>query len=310
MAVHSPWASIWRASVVLLVVAVGGCQAERPTTTTTRPTTRGPFPVTVTDDLGHRVTVKRAPQRIVSLAPNVTEMLFALRLGDRIVGVTEYCNYPPEAKRKPKIGGYARPSAERILSMRPDLVVASRGNPPEVLRQVGRAGVPVYGADPQTIAEVIALARKLGLLTGQRRTGDGLASALAQRVAAIASKTATVPEERRPQVLLVVSDQPLFVAGTETYLDDLIRTAGGRNAAAAYRGFSKLGQEAAATLSPDVILTTVSADRAAERIKRSPLGRSPAARQGRIHALNEDIISRPGPRVADALEQIAALLRR
>lgn len=307
MAAPSPWAWTWRVSVALLIVAAAGCRAQQPAATR-RATTRGLFPVTMTDDLRHRVTVERAPRRIVSLAPNATEMLFALGLGERIVGVTNYCNYPPEAKRKPKVGGYARPNAERILSMRPDLVVASRGNPPEVLRQVERAGVPVYGADPQTINQVIALARKLGRLTGRRQPGERIAADLARRVEAIRSRSASLPEEQRPQVLLVVSDEPLFVAGSETFIDDLIRTAGGRNAAAGYRGFSKLGREAAAMLAPDVILTTLPDDRAVDRIKHSPLGRSPAAREGRIYALNEDIISRPGPRVADALEQIAPLL--
>ena len=124
---------------------------------------------------------ERKPERIVSLAPNVTEMLFALGLGDRVAGVSENCDYPPAAKQKPKVGGYVRPSAERILSVRPDLVVASRGNPPEVLRQVERAGVAVYAADPQTIDQVIALARRLGRLTGEPQSGRALATDLSRR---------------------------------------------------------------------------------------------------------------------------------
>lgn len=309
----SRWASIWRVSLALLIAAgAAGCHGERPTP---KPRAAAPsgFPVTVTDDLGHQVTVERKPERIVSLAPNVTEMLFALGLGERVVGVSENCNYPPEAKRKPKVGGYARPSAERILSVRPDLVIASRGNPPEVLRQLERAGVAVYGADPQTIDQVIALARRLGRLTGEAQAGRSLASDLGQRVKRIRARTSRIPEDQRPQVVLIVSDEPLFVAGSETFLDDLITSAGGRNAAADYRGFSKLSQEAAATLTPDVIITTVGKVDADGEVIRVPGAfdhRRVAARPPpyRVCAVDEDVVSRPGPRVPEALERIEKLL--
>jgi iron complex transport system substrate-binding protein len=288
-------------------LAVAGCGGRPRRAAPAATPTRG-FPVTVTDDLGHRVTVEREPRRIVSLAPNVTETLFALGLGERVVGVSEACDYPPAAVKKPRVGGFARPSVERVLSVKPDLVIASRGNPPDVLRQIERIGVPVYGADPETIDAVIALARILGRLTGDADAGAALARDLSRRVKAIEAASAQLTTDERPRVLIVISDEPLFVAGSKTFIDDLIRAAGGRNAASEYPGFPRLGQEPAAMLRPDVIVTTVPGKQAVEDIARSSLSTSPAVEHARVYQLDADIVTRPGPRLVDALGQLHALL--
>jgi len=287
-----------------------GCAAPRGRPQPTNRARVPGFPVTVTDALGKRVTVQQPPRRIVSLAPNTTEILFALGLGQRVVGVSDDSNYPPAAASKRKLGGVAVPSLERIVALAPDLAVGNRLNPRAVLEKLRASRIPVYAADPQTVEQVFDTTQVIGKLTRTVIRADRLARDLRARVRRIQQQAGS--KGARPSVLFLLSDQPPWVAGRETFVDDLIRIAGGRNVANDVKGFAALSLESLTLRSPDLILVgmMVPAADAVRRMRRLPgLSSTAAARHGRIYALNPDLVLRPGPRVVQGLEEMARLIR-
>ena len=298
----------------LVCVLAAGCGRQQPQSRhggRSYESTRVPgFPVTVTDALGNRVTLQQPPQRIVSLAPNTTEILFALGLGRRVVGVSDDSNYPPAAANKPKLGGVAVPSLERIIALSPDLAVGNRLNPRAMLEKLRASHIPVYAADPQTVEQVLDNIQAIGRLTGTTPRAQRLVRDLRAQVRQIRSAQ---PKGKRPSVLFLLSDQPPWVAGRETFVDDLIRLAGGRNVANDVQGFAPLSLEAIALRNPEVILVgmMVPAADAVRRVRRLPgLSTTTGARQGKIYALNPDLVLRPGPRVVEGLSEMAEVMNR
>lgn len=266
--------------------------------------------MTVRDALGNNVTVRAEPQRIISLAPAMTEILFALGLDKKIVGVTEYCNYPPAARSKPKIGGIVNPSVERILAQRPQLVLGMRLNPKPVLRAISRAGVPTYAAEPRSVEEVMTTIATIGALTGRRQDAERLVKSLRSRLAAVAHKIQKLP---RPTVMFLCSQDPLWVAGADTFPDHAVRLAGGRNAASDVKGYKQYDAEMLLARDPDVILLTSmegGKDEAQLRafIERPSMRGLSAVRKRRVHVINADIVDRAGPRIVEAIEQLAPKL--
>lgn len=274
------------------------------------PPARTSFPITLTDALGQRVTVRAKPQRIVSLAPAMTETLFALGLGDRVVGVTEYCDYPPAARSKPKIGGIVNPSLERILAQQPDLVLGMRLNPKPLLAALIHAGVPAYAADPRNVEQVLETIEAVGALTGQREGAQRLTRSLRARLGAVQRASGT---SARPTVILLYSDQPLWVAGSGTFPDDVIRLAGGRNAASKVTGYKQYSVEALLAANPDVVfLTSMEGgdDQARLRafLNRPSMRNLDAVKNRRVYLINADIVDRAAPRIVEGVSQMAQRL--
>lgn len=179
------------------------------------------------DAVGRTVTVPEAPERIVSLVPSVTETLFALGLGGRVAGVTEFCTYPPEAAARPRVGSYASPSLEAVAALAPDLVFASADmTRPAAVSRLEALGVPVYVVYPRSLAQTAWTLRAIGAVAGAPDAGERLAAELE---AAVRRVEAAVSGRARPRVLLCVMVQPLVAAGPGTLADDLIAAAGGRN---------------------------------------------------------------------------------
>jgi len=271
---------------------------------------RAAFPVTVRDALGRRVTVRAAPERIVSLAPAMTEILFALGLDKQIVGVTEYCNYPAAARSKVKIGGIVNPSVERILAQRPQLVLGMRLNPKPVLSALVKAGVATYAAEPRSVADVMRAIATVGALTDRRAAAAKLVKGLGSRLRAVESKVRGLP---RPTVMMVYSDAPLWVAGADTFPDEAIRLAGGRNAAGDIKGYKQYDVEMLLARDPAVIVLTSmeggnDAARLAAFARRPSLRNLSAVKRGRVFLVNADLVDRAGPRIVEGVEQIAARL--
>jgi len=269
------------------------------------------FPVTVMDALGHEVVVPpRTPQRIVSLAPAMTEILFALGLERRIVGVTEYCDYPAAAKAKPKIGGIVNPSVERVLAQTPDLVIGMRLNPKPVLRALANAGIPTYAADPHNIEQVVHTIAAVGALTGRRGQAQELTDRLRAHVQAVQER---VNGRTQPTVMLLYSQNPLWVAGGGTFPDHLIRLAGGRSAASDVRGYKQYSVEMLLARDPDVIILTSMGSEKDEAqlrgfVQRPSMRALSAVRRRRVYVVNADLVDRAGPRIVEGLEQIAGKL--
>ncbi len=183
--------------------------------------------VTVTDDFGEIITIRGTPQRIVSLAPSNTEILYALDLDDRVVGVTDYCNYPPEAADKPRVGGYSTVNIEKVIAAEPDLVLAALGNTEDVVNRLRSLGLTVVSLNPLTVEDVLHDIELLGVVTGQEEEASTLVGELRARVEAVTGKTETL--EEKPSVTHVVWYDPIWVSGRDTFQDEVIRMAGGVN---------------------------------------------------------------------------------
>jgi iron complex transport system substrate-binding protein len=275
----------------LFALIVGFCSSPAGAT--------GAFPQTIRDARGATLTLRSAPRRIVSLAPGTTEMLFALGLGARVVGDTTYCDYPAAARTKVKIGD-VNANYEKIVALRPDLIVASDANKTAALR-LASLRQPVLNIAPTSFGAVEQSLRLLGRATGTERQAQSVIAQMEHKrklAAALAARDAG----HRPRVLIVVGVAPLWVAGTQTFMSDIVVLAGGVNAVNVPQ-YSSYSREAVLAHPPDVILADAKTTAA---LRADPVLRAlPAARAGRFVTLPGSDLWRPGPRLADALLQIA-----
>lgn len=263
-----------------------------------------------TDSMGRQVSVDGEPERIVTLAPSLTEIVYFLGLGDRVVGVTDFSSFPPDADRKPKVGSYVNLNAEKIISLAPDLVVGTAdGNQPRVVELLEKAGIPVFIVNPRDLRQVIETVVDIGRVCGVPEKASALAGDLSARVDRIVSRTA---DRERPVVFLQVNPKPIMTVNGNTFSSDLIRLAGGLNMARDEPiTYPRISLEAVIQLRPEVIIVS-SMDRGGEfeQVKRQwlKLPIIPAARSGRVHLVDSDLIDRPSPRVVDGLEILARLI--
>ena len=288
------------AIAITLIALLVGCGKTQPA-----PTATPVAPITVVDDVGNTVTLNTEPQRIISLAPANTEILYALGLGDRVVGVTEYCNYPPEAAEKPKVGGFSDVDLEQVVGLEPDLVLATSLHTSEVVPALQERGVPVFVADPQTVLGVLETIRTIGHITGEDQAAAALTSQMQERINAVQE---TIKDAPRPRVFWELGPE-LYTAGPGSFLNDLIVMAGGENVAAdAESPWPQLSLEAIVLKDPAiVVLADHNYGETAETVTQRPgWGNITAVREGRIVELtDDDIFSRPGPRIVEGLEFLA-----
>lgn len=262
---------------------------------------------TLPDMLGRPVTIPDGPLRLVSLAPSLTEIVFALGRGDWLVGVTEFSDYPPAAGSKPRIGGPMTPDLERVVQLRPDLVLATtEGNPRDKVAEITRLGIPVFAVKPDGYAGVLASIRTLGRLLRAEVEAAALSQEMERRTAAIRRAVGGRP---RPRVLYLVWTDPLIAAGPSTFIHDLIGMAGGENVVRERAvPYPRLSWEEVLVSAPEVILVAThvgGGDRPLNGGGWNAWPSIPAVRTGRIIALPGDTIHRPGPRVVDGLERLA-----
>lgn len=313
------------AVAALVLLALGGCRSIQRTGQSPSGPKMYPvasdWPRALSDDLGNTVTFKEAPQRLVTLSPNLTEIIFLVGAGEQLVGRTDFCDYPPEALDKPSIGGIINPSLEKLVSRQPDLVLAARGVDMAFLDRLGEMNIPVLAYDPQTLDDVVALVQRLGQLTGHDQQGAEAADKLAKRKVQVeANSHRWTGVELR--VLFIVSREPLFVAGVTSFINDVIRTCGARNAIAGlphvdqHRPWPQVSREAIIAADPQLIIAQThgaggdetSAGVLAE-LRATPAWREVAAvHTGQVYTINDDLVARPGPRLFEGLEQISQLL--
>ena len=272
------------------------------------------FPITVTDSLGRKITINRLPQRIVSLAPSNTEILFALGLDDRIAGVTDYCDYPEKAKLKQRVAGYMTPDLEKLVTIAPDLVFAESIHEKTVLPALEKVGLNVIVLSSHTVDEIINNITLVGQVTGRSMAAQRLTQQLSGRINAITSKTARLLAAERPRVMYVIWYDPVWTMGGKTYIDDLITKAGGANIFSTDFEESRIvSPESIVNKNPQVVIVTgmaTSADSIAGNLKQqSWMQSTDAIKNNRIYKLSDaNLIERPGPRIVDGLEEVAALL--
>jgi iron complex transport system substrate-binding protein len=271
-------------------------------------------PTVITDQLGRTVTLKTThPQRIVSLAPSHTETIYALGLSDRLVAVTDYCNYPPEAKEKPSVGGFSTPNIEEVVAMNPDLVLATEIHQAEIIPQLEARGLTVVAVNPTTIDEVIESMTLIGKVTGAEKEAASLVADMEKRVKAVTDKTGNLPEAQKPRVLYIVWHDPLMATGTGTLHDELIRTAGGINVAGDLEGYATISLEAVIAANPQVLMAGIGMGTGEDLPYQfittdERLGETDARQNGRVYAIDTDLVGRPGPRIVEALEQFAGFI--
>ena len=248
------------------------------------------------------------PQRVVSLAPSVTETLFALGFGDRVVGVTTYCDYPAAAKRLPKIGGFINPSLEAIAAARPDLVIGVRDSShPVKTKEIENLGIQVVLISITSLDDILNSFRSIARLLGRPEAGDKLAHKVTRQFEEVKKRVAPVP---RRSTLLAVGLRPLVAVGGKNFIDELISLAGGENIAGnAAQPWLNLPDEYVVAKAPQVIIQAgMGSDRGTSAKYWGDLKSIPAVKEGRVYSYPSDKILRPGPRLGEGLEEIARLV--
>jgi iron complex transport system substrate-binding protein len=262
---------------------------------------------TLRDMVGRELRLSHPPQRIISLVPSVTEIIFALGGEEKLVGVTDYCDFPPAAKQKPKVGSMLSPSLEIIVASRPDVVVATdSGNRKETMAEIDRLGIPVFIINPNNLSELMTAIAMLGELTGRKEAVAPLITGLTRRVDRVVRAVRPYP---RPKVLYALWPEPLIVPGRDSHLSELIELAGGANVTASdSRSYPRYSLEAVITTAPEVIVLALHGGGGIPRSRaRWESLDIPAIRNGRVYPVDGNVLHRIGPRMVDGLELLARL---
>jgi iron complex transport system substrate-binding protein len=295
------------ATALLLGAILVVCSCSRPTLSPTSETTAA-IRVFV-DESGRKVTVPAKIERFVSLAPNLTEVVYAIGAGDRLVGNTTFCNYPAEANKVAKVGDTMQPSIERILALRPQLVLVSTASQLEAFtKQLNEHRIAVYITDPHDLEGVFHSIVSVGDLLNESVAASELVKKLRARSEKVEHAIAGLPPV---SVFFQLSGQPLYTAGKSSFVTNLIERAGGRSVTSdVNEAWPRLSDEAALASRPEaVIMLSGDAMGAAANTKVAPaLRNSPAVQSGRVYQIDGDLLTRPGPRLVDGLEQIARAL--
>jgi iron complex transport system substrate-binding protein len=264
---------------------------------------------TVIDDYGRAVTVPKNPRRIISLAPGCTEIIFAVGLGTRVVGVDDNSNYPEAAKNITKIGSYLNPNLEVMVSLEPDLILASDMTSKECITSLKEKNLTVFVLAPKAIQGIIRDIRLVGIIGKKTKEADNLTNSLEQRINAITLKTKS-NTLYTPRVY--VEYYPYWTCGPESFGNDLISMAGGKNiAGATTTAYSEITNEFVVGSNPEIIVFTVglhSSTTIKDIISRIGWDKFDAVKNNKIYTIDDDIISRPGPRIVDALEHLTRLI--
>jgi iron complex transport system substrate-binding protein len=266
------------------------------------------FPISMKDATGIEVTITKEPKRIVSIIPSSTEITFALGLGPKVVGVTNWDNYPPAVKTIQKVGGL-EVNVEKVVSLQPDLVLAHPSNG-KAISALRKLGLQVLVVDPKSLDDTFASIKMIGRATGTEKKADELVSKMKKERDEVVQAVAAIPSEKRKKVWLEV-DPKLFTAGKNTFLDELIGLAGGKNVMHDVNGWAQVSEEKVIAQNPDVIFVTYGyyeKDAVAQVKQRKTWRNLTALRTGQVFALDSDLVNRPGPRITQGLKQMAAYL--
>ncbi|WP_027408647.1 ABC transporter substrate-binding protein [Anoxybacteroides tepidamans] len=294
-----------------LIAACGSNEASKTTNESdTKQETKAAFPVTVKDGLGQDVTIQSEPKKIVSLIPSNTEIAYALGLGKKIVGVSDFDSYPEDVKNKEKIGG-TEFNVEKIISLKPDLVLAhasSAHNSKEGLQQLKDAGITVLVVnDAKTFDDVYHSIELIGQATGTTKKADEIINHMKTKLEQIKEKAKNV--KHPVKVWVEVSPAPeIYTAGKGTFIDDMLQAISAKNVAGDQQGWPMITEEKAVSFNPDVIITTYGyyVKDAAKQVMARPAWKNvPAIKNKQVYDVNSDLVTRPGPRLIEGVEELA-----
>jgi iron complex transport system substrate-binding protein len=244
------------------------------------------------------------PVRVVSLAPSVTEVVYALGQDQRLQGVTQFSNYPPEAMNLPRVGSYVHLDVEKIVSLRPDLCLAIKdGNPIDVIRRLEGLNIPVYAVDPKNLDAVMEMISDVGELLDAIQQSEMIVKNMKERIETVKSTVSVTLD--RPKVFFQIGISPIVSVGTETFLHELITLAGGYNLTHGEVAYPRMTIEQVLNMAPDVlIITSMTRGQSFEAVKAQwkRWKSIPAVKNDRIYLVDSDIVDRPSPRLVDGLE--------
>jgi len=260
----------------------------------------------VKDSLGREILIEQAPKKIISVSPAITEILFALGLEEEIIGVSNYCDYPQQATTKEKMGGFENPNLELIAASEPDLVFVSAGVQEEVIGKLEQLNIKVVALDADTIEEVLENIILAGIFTGKDKEAQELTADLKARMAEVTSK---VKDRPKPKVFYEVWDEPLMSAGSSSFIHNIIETAGGINVAADNsKRYYTYSIEKLLEVDPDFYFINTHSHTPQDIKKRAGYQALKAVQNNKVFTLEDNLISRAGPRVIDGLEQMARII--
>lgn len=266
--------------------------------------------VNVTDQLGRRMAIPQDPGRVVSLAPNITEIVYALGQAHRLVGVTTYSNYPAEAASLPKVGSYVHLDLERIVSLAPDLCLAIKdGNPIAAASRLESLGIPVYAVDPRDLDSVMDTMSRIGGLLQAENQAEKFVQGMRRRIQAV--ETLVKKTDDRPGLFFQIGVSPIVSVGTNTFIHELIVRAGARNLAEGDISYPRFSKEQVLGMMPDIIIASSMARADVfEKIKADwyQWKNLPAVKNDRIYFQDSNLFNRPSPRLVDALEILVRLV--
>lgn len=247
-------------------------------------------------------------QKIISLAPSTTEILFSLDLADKVIGVTTFCNYPPGALKKEKIGTFSQPDIEKIVFLKPDIIFATGLEQAPTVERLRRLNLKVYVSDPSNMRELFVSIRKIAKLTGKEAASELLIKQMKSKIKKVASKVKKISQNKRTKVFVEIWHDPLMTAGKGTFIDELIQLAGGVNIAYdTPRPYSYFSAEQVIKRNPDCIILGYMTEEKAVDVIKNRLGWNgiKAVKNNRVYSdINSDLFIRPGPRLTQGLEEI------
>ena len=293
---------LWCGIFVLVISALSCTRSTSPSTKTSSNSRE------ITDDAGRLIALPQRVDRVVSLAPNLTEIVFAVGGGESLVGDTTYCDFPAAAQSIEKVGDTLHPSLERIIALRPQVVLVSTASQLEVFtQQLQSHNIAVFVTDPHDLEGVFRSITEVGEIIGKAEQAGILVAKLRERAAAVDSAVKGSP---RIRLFYQLSAEPLYTAGRDAFVTDLIKRAGGESVTADVPGaWPKYSAESALAARPDaVILPTGGSMGEGNSNVAEALSKSPAAQHGRVYKINDDHLVRPGPRAVDGLEEMAKAL--
>jgi iron complex transport system substrate-binding protein len=262
------------------------------------------------DEVGREVSLPFLPKRIVSLAPNITEILFSLGLDEEIVGVSIHCNFPEKAKSKVRVGSYISLDFEKIIFLNPDLIIATAaGNTRDMVDRLGKLGFQTYVIYPKNFNDILKSIAHIGQLVNREKEARVIIEGMRERSQRVIKLTKGLP---RPKVFIQIGDIPIVTVGKGSFADDLIRLAGGENIAGKDKEvYPRFGMEEILKRAPEVIVISSMNPKADYQKTFQEWARwktIPAVKNGRIHLIDSDLLDRPSPRIVDGLEELARVL--
>lgn len=307
---------------ILVAASLAGCGGNAPSGQTDAPQTtpqentaqqsakQTTYPLTVKDATGKEVVFASAPQRIVSSSPAETEILFALGLEDRIVAVSDFDDYPEAAKAKPKIGGVVKPNEEAILAQTPDMVIGGISMEQAVADKLKSLGMPVYITHPKTMDEILGNILTLGVITNTQEQAEKVVAQMKKDIAYVQDAVKNVKPEDKKKVYLEFA--PGWTVGKGEFMDELITLAGATNIAADTEGWNPISEEKILQNDPDVILYAngITDEKTGAKLEDMIVGRNgwekmTAIREKQIYGMDQNMLSRPGPRITQGLIEVA-----